>query len=61
MVKTNDLAERGRRQHDPSNLAAVLRIGSRVKQDSTVVRRHPHLEWERSDNGKYLCKFFSTL
>ena len=53
MVKTNDLAEWGRRQHDPSHLAAVLRIGSRIEQDSTVVRRHPHLEWERSDNGKY--------
>ena len=40
---TTHLAEWGSRQHDPADLAPVLGIGARVKQDSPVVRRYPHL------------------
>ena len=38
------LAERGSRQHDPSHLASVLRVGGNVEQDPSVVGGNPHLQ-----------------
>ena len=38
------LAERGSRQHDPSHLASVLRVGGNVEQNPSVVGGNPHLQ-----------------